>query len=135
MMPSIPSLTSNGRTADTAREKAECLNSELAYKSLGEFVIKPRLTFCNQYRRHQPTCPKNLLLCSCSPSLSVLFTLSFAQGHLASAWKSANITALHKKVQKQITATIHQSAFSQSSARLWNPSSIQTLNPSSSPIA
>ena len=33
-------------------------------------------------------------------SLSVLFTLSFAQGHLPSAWKSANITALHKKGAK-----------------------------------
>ena len=32
--------------------------------------------------------------------LSVLFTLSFAQGHLPSAWKSANITALHKKGAK-----------------------------------
>ena len=29
--------------------------------------------------------------------LSVLFTLSFAQGHLPSTWKSANITALHKQ--------------------------------------
>uniref|UniRef100_A0A8C4NFZ4 Uncharacterized protein n=1 Tax=Eptatretus burgeri TaxID=7764 RepID=A0A8C4NFZ4_EPTBU len=52
-----------------------------------------------------------------APPLSVLFTLSFAQGHLPSAWKSANITALHKKVQKQIPATTDQSAFSQSSAR------------------
>jgi len=32
--------------------------------------------------------------------LSVLFTLSFAQGHLPSAWKSANITTLHKKGAK-----------------------------------
>ena len=31
--PSIPSLTSNGHTADTAREKAECLNSVFASKS------------------------------------------------------------------------------------------------------
>ena len=30
----------------------------------------------------------------------VLFTLSFAQGHLPFAWKSANITALHKKGAK-----------------------------------
>ena len=34
-----------------------------------------------------------------------------------------------KKLQKQIPATTDQSAFSQSSARLWNPSSLQTLNP------
>jgi len=45
--------------------------------------------------------------------LSVLFTLSFAQGHLPSAWKSDYITALHKKVQKQIPATTDQSTFSQ----------------------
>ena len=31
--PSIPSLTSNGHTADTTREKAECLNSAFAEKS------------------------------------------------------------------------------------------------------
>ena len=31
--PSIPSLPSNGRTADTAREKAQCLNSMFASKS------------------------------------------------------------------------------------------------------
>ena len=31
--PSIPSLISNGCTADTAREKAECLNSMFASKS------------------------------------------------------------------------------------------------------
>ena len=31
--PSIPSLTSNGHTADTAREKAECLNLLFASKS------------------------------------------------------------------------------------------------------
>ena len=67
--------------------------------------------------------------------LSVLFSLSFAQGHLPSAWKSENIAALHKKVQKQISATSDQSAFSQSSARLWNPSSLQTSNPSSCPMA
>ena len=81
-----------------------------------------------------PSVPK-----TCSSALShpfsVLFTLSFAQGHLPSAWKSAKITALHKKVQKQIPATADKSAFSQSSAKLWNPSSLQTLNPSSSPMA
>ena len=33
-------------------------------------------------------------------TLSILFTLSFAQGHLPSACKSANITALHKKGAK-----------------------------------
>ena len=34
--------------------------------------------------------------------LSVLFTLSFAQSHLPSAWKSANITALHKNRSLQL---------------------------------
>ena len=38
--------------------------------------------------------------CSCSLSLSVQFTLSFSQDHLPSAWKSGNITALHKKGAK-----------------------------------
>jgi len=33
-------------------------------------------------------------------SLSVLFTLSFAQGHLSSAWKLANIAALQEKGAK-----------------------------------
>ena len=33
MFPLHPSLTSNGRTADTTREKAECLNSVFASKS------------------------------------------------------------------------------------------------------
>ena len=39
-----------------------------------------------------------------------------------------------KNVQKQIPATTDESAFSQSSERLWNLSSLQTLNPSSSPM-
>ena len=39
--PSIPSLTSNGHTADTAREKAECLNSVFVSKSC---VRKPSLS-------------------------------------------------------------------------------------------
>ena len=98
----------------------------------GELPVKPRLRFCNQSRRHQPTCPKNLLCCSCSPSLCSIHPLICSR---SSAWKSANITAQHKKVQKQIPATTDQSDFSQSSARLWNPSSLQTLNPSSSPMA
>ena len=81
--------------------------------------------------------PRVLKTCSSALAhpLSVLLTVSFAQGHLPSAYKSANITTLHKKVQKQFPSTTDQSAFSQSSARLWNPSSLQTLNPSSSPMA
>ena len=66
--------------------------------------------------------------------LSVLITLSFAQDHLPSAWKSANIFALHKKVQKPIPAITDQSVFSQSSASLRNQSSLQILNSSSSPM-
>ena len=43
--------------------------------------------------------PHVLKTCSAALAhpLSVLFTLSFAQDHLPTAWKSANITALHKK--------------------------------------
>ena len=46
--------------------------------------------------------PRALKSCSSALAhpLSVLFTLSFAQGHLPSAWKSANITALHKRGAK-----------------------------------
>ena len=44
------------------------------------------------------------VLKTCSVALahafSVLFTLSFPKGYLPSAWKSANITALHKKGAK-----------------------------------
>ena len=57
--------------------------------------------------------------------LSTLFTLSFALGHLLSTWKSANITALHKKGQKLNLLTL---AYFQSSARSWNPSSQLTWN-------
>ena len=38
---SIPSLTSNGRTAETAQEKAEYLNSVFAYKS---YIPNPSLS-------------------------------------------------------------------------------------------
>ena len=80
------------------------------------------------------------VLKNCSSALthtpSVLFTLSFAQGHLPLAWKSANIPAPHKKMCKNRSLQLqNKSAFSQSSARLWNPSSLQTLNLSSSPMA
>ena len=73
------------------------------------------------------------VLKTCSAALD--HPLSFTQGHLPSGWKSANITTLHKKLQKQILATTDQSAFSKSSARLRNPSSLLTLNASSSPMA
>ena len=48
--PSIPSLTSNGLTADTAREKAECLNSEFADKSCVQnpSLSLPTLPSCTQ---------------------------------------------------------------------------------------
>ena len=155
--------TSNGHTADTSREKAECLNSVFVAKSC---VQNPSLSLptlpshtqlsldsvsfspdkveslLSNLDSDSATGPEGIsprVLKTCSSALahplSVLFTLSFAQGHLPSAWKSENITALHKTVQKQIPATTDQSAFFQSSARLWNPSSLQTLNPSSSPRA
>ena len=41
----------------------------------GELSVKPWLRFCNGSRRHQPTCPKDLLLCSCSPSLCSIHPL------------------------------------------------------------
>ena len=161
--PYIPSLTSNGRTDDNAHEKAECLNSLFASNSSvpNPLLSIPTLPSHTQLFLDSVSFPPNKVesllsnlnsdsatgpdgisprvLKTCSAALahplSFLFTLSFAQGHLPSAWKSANITALDKKVQKQIPATTDQSAFSQSSARLWNPSSLQTLNPSTSPMA
>ena len=41
--------------------------------------MKPQLRFCIRSRRHQPTCPKNLLLCSCSPSLCSSHPLIFSR--------------------------------------------------------
>ena len=49
------------------------------------------------------------VLKSCSAALahpsSTLLTLSFALVHLLSAWKSASVTVLHKKLQKRIPLT------------------------------
>ena len=124
MFPSIPSLTSNGRTAHTAHEKAECLNSVFAAKScvqnpsLSLPILPSRTQLSLDYVSFSPDKVESLLsilnsdsapgpdgisprfLITCSSALahplSVLFTLSFAQGHLPSACKSANITTLHK---------------------------------------
>ena len=121
--PSIPSLTPNGRTADTAHEKAECLNSVFASKSCvwNPLLSGPTLPSHTQLfldsvsfspdkvegllsnlDSDSATGPDNInprVLKTCSAalahSLSVLFTLSFAQGHLPSACKS--VTALHEK--------------------------------------
>ena len=140
-----PSLTSNGCTADDACKKAEFLNSVFASKScvpnpslsvptspshtqlfLDSVSFSPDKveSLLSNLDSDSATGPDGIsprVLKSCSAALShplsVLFTLSFSQGHLPSAWKSANITALHKKGQKQIPATTDQSAFSQSSAR------------------
>ena len=55
---------------------------------------------------------------SCSAAVahpfSALFILSFVRCHLTSPWKSANITALHKKVQKLIPLTADLSLYFQS---------------------
>ena len=126
--PSIPSLTSNGLTADTACEKAECLNSVLSSNSSVQnpLLSVPPLpshiqlsldsvssssdkveSLLSNLDSDSATSPDGISPCvikTCSAALahplSVLFTLSFAQGHLPSAWKSANITALHKKGAK-----------------------------------
>ena len=60
-------------------------------------------------------CPTNQFCCPCTSS----FTLSFALGlgHLPSAWKSANITALHKKVQNLILLNADILAYFESPAR------------------
>jgi len=123
-----PSPTSNGCTADTAREKAECLNSMFASKYCvrNSSLSVPTLPSCTQLSlvsvsfssdkveiflsnldSDSPTSPDGIsphVLKTCSSALVhplfVIFTLSFSQGHLPSGWKSANITALHKKGAK-----------------------------------
>ena len=55
---------------------------------------------------------------------------------LMQKWKPiSTLLSCIKKVEKQIPATTNQSANSKSSARLWNPSLLQTLNSSLSPMA
>uniref|UniRef100_A0A8C4PZN4 Reverse transcriptase domain-containing protein n=1 Tax=Eptatretus burgeri TaxID=7764 RepID=A0A8C4PZN4_EPTBU len=121
-------FTSNGRTADTAHEKAECLNSVFADKpcvpnpllsvptlpthtqlfldcvSISSEKVESLLSNLDSDSAIGPDSISPRVLKTCSGALahprSVLFTLSFAQGHLPSAWKSANITALHKKGAK-----------------------------------
>ena len=61
--PSIPSLTSNGRTADTSREKAKCQNSLFVSKSC---VPNPSLSV--------PTLPSRTQSHSAVPGLCVLFS-------------------------------------------------------------
>ena len=149
--PSIPYLTSNGCTADTAHENAECLNSSVfASKSC---VPNPSLSVPTLPSHTQlfldsvsfsPDKVENLLsnidsdsatgpdsmsssmlktCCAALPHpLSVLFTLSLAQGHLLGNQQALPLCI--KKVQKHIPATTDQLAFSQSSARLWNPLSL-----------
>ena len=68
-------------------DKVESLLSNLDTDSATDpDGISPRVLNTCTYARAHP--------------LSVLFTLSFAQGHLPSASKSANITTLHKKGAK-----------------------------------
>ena len=82
---------------------------------------------------------------SSRPALLPLLTLSlfYSPSHLLKVighLLGNRQTLLHciKKVQKQISATTDQTAFiskvMESSAGLWNPSSLQTLNHSSSPM-
>ena len=126
--PSILSLTSNGCTADTARYKAEYLNSVFASKfcvpnqslsvptlsshtqlfldsvSFSPDKVESLLSNLDSDSATSPDSISPHVLKTCSAALahplSVLFTLSFAQGHPPSAWKSANLTALHKKCAK-----------------------------------
>ena len=88
--PSIPSMSSNGTRADSAREKAECLNSVFASKSCvpNPSLSVPILPCRTQHLLHLKRCnsfwkpstltpqldraasahPKNLLCCSCTSS-------------------------------------------------------------------
>ena len=73
-----------------------------------------------------PDSISSCFLKTCFPALahpvSALFTLSLSLCHRTSAWKSANITALHKNVKTLIILTTDPSDYFQSSARSWNPS-------------
>jgi len=127
MLPPIHSLTAKGTTANSAREKAECLNSVFASKSCvpnpSRSLSIPNLPSCTQLLlnylsfapekvetflatldSHSATGLHDISSCvlkTCSAvfalPLSTLFTLSFTIGHLLSAWKSVNITTLHNK--------------------------------------
>ena len=145
--PSVLSLSSNGSTADSAREKAECLNSVFASKSCApnpslSVSILPCHTpllldcvFCTEnvervlstLNSESPTGPDGIssqVLKTCSAALahplSVLFTLSFVLGHLPFEWKSANITALHKE-GATTDLNCRPISYFQSSARSYNP--------------
>ena len=161
--PSIPSLTSNGCTADTAREKAECLNSVFASQPcvpnpsfsvptlpshiqlvLDSVSFSPDKveSLLSNLDSDSATSPDGISPRVLKPALLLSLTLPLFYSpsrllkvicHLLGNQQTS--LPCIKKVQKQILATTDQSAFSQSSARLWNPSSLQTLNPASSPMA
>ena len=134
--PFIPSLTSNGTTTDSTRKKAECPNSVFASKScvpnpslavpifpsciqllLNAVSFAPEMgeRFLEMLDSDSATGPdgnSSHVLKTCSadfaPPLSTFFTLSFARDHLPCDLKSANITALHKKMQKRMPLTTDQ---------------------------
>ena len=122
--PSIPSLSSNGTTADSTHEKAECLNSVCASKSCvpnpslsvpilccqtqlildsvsfaPEKVEKVLSTLDSDFVTGLDSIISHVLkTCSAAPAhpLSALFTSSFVLCHLPYAWNFANITVLYK---------------------------------------
>ena len=55
----------------SVKQRMACL-----YAWLSLLLFWARCRFCNRSRRHQPTCPKSLFLCSCSPSLCSIHPLS-----------------------------------------------------------
>ena len=79
---------------------------------------------------------------SSKPALLLLLTLSlfYSPSHLPKVichllGNQQTLLPCIKNVQKQIPATTDHSAFTLSSSKLWNTSSLQTLNHSSSPRA
>ena len=87
---------------------------------------------CNRSRRHQPTCPKNLLLCSSSPSLCSIHPLICSRSSAICLEISKHYCSAQKGAK---TDPCNLRPISLLPARLWNPSSLQTLNLSSSPMA
>ena len=136
-----PSITSNGHTADTAREKAECLNSVfvakycvqnpslfvptlpryphlfLNYVSLTSAKVESLLSNLDSDFANGPD---GISPCVLKPALLLLLTLSlfYSPSHLLKVIchllgnQQTLPLMIFKKVQKQIPATTDQSAFS-----------------------
>jgi len=92
----------------------------------GELSGNLRLWFCNWIGRHQLTWPKNLLCCSDSSSFCSFHPIIWPRSSSILLEISQYHCITWKNVQKPIPLTTDQSAYFQSSAGTWNPSSQST---------